>query len=61
MSKKKEMKPTTKQLEQQCKEYSEALGFDNPIEKKCNAPKCATCGSKEVNMISVCLDCGKHQ
>ncbi len=56
--KKKEVKPTTKQLEQQCKEYSEALGFDNPMKKKSNTPRCATCGSWEVSVIGFCYDCG---
>ena len=59
MAKKKIEKPTTKQLEQQCKEYSETLGFDNPIEKKSNKPRCATCNSKEVSVIGFCYECGE--
>lgn len=54
--KKNQEKPTTKQLEQQCKEFSEALGFENPIKKLSHA--CEVCDSENTSVIGFCYDCG---
>lgn len=54
--KKGQKKLTTEQLEQQCKEFSEALGFENPLKKPSHT--CKVCDSENTSVIGFCYDCG---
>ena len=48
---------TIAQLEQQAKEFSETLGFDNPIAEKEGI--CPFCKAKDLSPTGYCYDCGE--